>query len=77
MQKSRFKSSLKKKIAVSCILLNLDGLWVQQVSYIKFSVNIRWGRVWQVPTGQKSSLPMLVAYLNMAETLLLDDRLHV
>ena len=35
----------KKNFAVPCVLLNLDGLWVQQVSYMKLSVNIRWDRV--------------------------------
>ena len=58
-------------------MLNLDGLWVQQVSYVKFSVNIRWDRVWRVPTGQKSSPPTLVTYPNKAETLIADDRLYV
>ena len=37
---------------------------------MKFSVDIRWGRVWRVPTGQKSSPPTLVAYPNKAETLI-------
>ena len=53
-----------------CHLLNLDGLWVQQVSYMKFSVNIRWGWVWPVPIGQKHSPPILVVYPNKSETLI-------
>ena len=54
----------KKKICRPMFLLNLDGLWVQQVSYMKFSVNIRWDHVWRVPTGQKSNPPTLVTYPN-------------
>ena len=67
----------KKHFAVPFVLLNLDGLWVQKVPYMKFSVNIRWDRVWRVPTGQKSSPPTLVTYPNKAETLIADDRLYV
>ena len=37
---------------------------------MKFSVNIRWGWVWPVPTGQKRSPPTLVTYSNKAETLI-------
>ena len=58
-------------------LMNLDGLRVQKVPYMKFSVIIKWGQVWRVPPAQKGSLPTLVAYPNKTETLILDDRLYV
>ena len=58
-------------------LMNLDGLRVQKVPYMKFSVIIKWGQVWWVSLAQKGSLPTLVAYPNKTETLLLDDRLYI
>ena len=57
--------------------LNLDGLRVQKVPYMKFSVIIKWGQVCQVPAGQKGSLPTLVAYPNKTESFISDDRPYV
>ena len=58
-------------------MMNRDGLRVQKVPYMKFSVIIKWGQVWRVPAGQKGSLPTLVTYPNKTEELILDDRLYI
>ena len=49
-------------------LMNLDGLRVQKVPYMKFSVIIKWGQVWRVPAGQKGSLPTLHTDLGQVES---------